>query len=251
MHQPFFSIITVTYNSEKYLKDCILSVMSQSCIDYEHIIVDGFSNDSTPEIINYYRKHFSIVISEPDDGLYFAMNKGISSANGKFVIFLNSDDMFASPHVLQYYKLIASSCKSIKFFFADVNYIHPESKRVKRKWRSHGFTIDKLKFGEIPAHPACLIDTQSFKEGGQFNTLYKFAADADFIIRFLVHLNFDFVYCPFVSHNMRLGGITNNSFSTIFAQNYEIFQSLRSYGVKFSPLVFIILKFISRFSQRF
>tara|TARA_B110000196_G_C21066244_1_gene625024 strand:- start:353 stop:1090 length:738 start_codon:yes stop_codon:yes gene_type:complete len=172
------SIITVTKDSEKYLEENILSVNNQSYKNYEHIIIDGNSNDQTKNIIIKHKEKISYWISEPDQGLYFAMNKGIKKATGDIIGILNSDDIFY-PEALGIVNKYFVNDEKLDFLFGSV---------YKHKLM-HGYKPNKIKwtFGFYTTHSVgFFIKTESQKKIGDYDTQYKWSADYDLFYKMIV-----------------------------------------------------------------
>ena len=173
------SIITVTFNSAKYLTDCIDSVRSQDHPDIEHIIIDGMSTDGTVGIIRRNKSHISTWISEPDRGMYDAINKGIDLATGDIIGILNSDDMFASADVIsQIVKCFKET--GTDSVYGDLVYVHPENtSKVFRYWKGLPYNRARFKTGWMPAHPTFYIKRSLIEEHGTYENHYFTAAEAN------------------------------------------------------------------------
>ena len=179
------SIITVTYNSTATIAMCIASVQKQSYHNIEHIIIDGASKDNTVTIINSMPNRVTKIISEPDLGIYDAMNKGINLASGEIIGILNSDDFFTSEDVV---KKIAAAFKSntIDVVNGDVCFVNPGNlKKVVRYYSSKMFKPSLFRFGFMPAHPGFYVRRKCYEELGLYKTDYKIAADYELLIRYL------------------------------------------------------------------
>ena len=179
------SLITVTYNSIHTIENCLNSVISQNYKNIEHIVIDGASSDGTFELLKSRKDDFSVLISEPDDGMYFALNKAIKYATGDIIGFLHSDDIFASNDVLE---IIASKFNdfSISAVYGDLQYNSPcVNKKVIRLWKSSSFSIDKLKRGWMPPHPTLYIRKYWYDGNYLFDTNFKISADYFSILKFL------------------------------------------------------------------
>ena len=151
------SVITVCYNSAKTLERTLLSVVEQDYQDFEHIVIDGGSSDGSADILANYRTGLAHLMSEPDHGIYDAMNKGLVLARGEVICFLNADDHYASPKVLSQ---VARKMQAQKLdaLMGDVGYFHERSpQRIVRRYRSDRFTPERLGWGWMPAHPALFL----------------------------------------------------------------------------------------------
>ena len=174
------SIITVTYNSSKYLKDCIESVIFQDYKNIEYIIIDGNSTDNTLEIIKSYESNLLIYISEKDNGIYDAINKGIKLSTGDYVGLLHSDDFFKDNTVVS--RIINSfSNFDTDSVYSNSFFINPISNKVTRKYSSQNFKNWKFRFGLMPSHPTFYIKGSKLKSHDLYDNNFKIAADFDFL----------------------------------------------------------------------
>lgn len=249
--QPKISVITVCYNSAAHIADCLRSVDAQTWQNVEHIVVDGASNDATMDIIAAHPKLWRRVLSEPDKGIYDAMNKGLKMATGDIVGFINSDDFYSSPTVLE--KVAAAlSDTSADACYADLCYVDQHDvNSIVRYWRSSAFVPGLFLRGWCPAHPTFYVRGDVFERFGGFDTRYRIAADVELMARFLEVHRISTRYIPEVLVKMRTGGTTNRSVTNIIRQNHEIWRALRSHGLKPSMVTFIANKIFSRGRQFF
>jgi glycosyltransferase len=215
---PTISIITVTFNARGTICDCIESVSEQS-VDVEHIVVDGASTDGTLRAIEHYNDSLSTVVSEPDDGIYDAMNKGLRLATGDVIGILNADDFFASSDVLK--KVVnAFSESDVDACYGDLVYVDSENiKKVTRYWRSGSFKPDKFYLGWMPPHPTFFVRRSVYEKYGLFNLNLGSAADYEIMLRFLLKQQLKAIYIPEVLVNMRIGGESNVSLSNRLIAN--------------------------------
>lgn len=235
-----FSIITATYNSEKYLVDCINSVIKQDCQKVEHIIVDGCSIDKTLSIVKSYKEHFSVVISEKDSGIYDAMNKGISCVTGDVIGILNSDDYYANSKVLSDVENIFKNNEDVDVVYGNLHYVRAEdTTKIVRVWKSKPYYNLFFEFGNVPPHPSFFVRKGVYDKIGLFDTSYKLASDYDLMFRILKINKSKSMYLDEVMVKMRLGGATNKNIKNIFNGNLEIINIWRKNGFKFSGLFFI------------
>lgn len=243
------SIITVCFNSASTIEDTIKSVLSQTHKDIEYIIIDGGSTDETLSIIENYRESISCVISEPDDGLYDAMNKGIRAATGDVIGILNSDDVFENHSVL--FNIAANICDSdVDACYGDLVYVLQNNlSKVVRMWKSCAYEEKLWATGWVPAHPTFFAKAYVYKEYGVFDTSNSLAADYEFLIRVIGKNGIRVKYLPKILVRMRLGGATNKSIKNIVKQNYEIIRSARRNGFNFSVITFIFSKLRIRFHE--
>ncbi len=242
------SVITVTYNSAKTVADTMVSVAMQSYADIEHLVIDGASKDSTLEIVRNHVRSQTRLISQSDDGIYDAMNKGLVLASGEVVGFLNSDDLYADASVLE---KIANAFQdpTVEACYADLVYVSQDNRRVVRYWKSRPFIRGDFAKGWCPAHPTFYVRKSVIERLGLFDQSYKLAADVEFMMRYLERGQIRSVYIPHVLVRMRVGGATNQSWRNIRMQNSEIFSALQKNSVAFSSVKFWLLKVLSRVRQ--
>lgn len=214
------SIITVTYNSASTIKDTLKSVSHQTYDNIEHIIVDGGSRDRTLDIINSF-PHVSNCISEKDEGIYDAMNKGLKMASGDIIGILNSDDMYAHPDVIAHVVELFEK-KESDTVYGDLLYVDQKNlNRVMRRWISGTFKRASFKFGWMPPHPTFFVKKEVYRKAGLFNLTLKFAADYELMLRVLYKHKFNAAYLPEVLVKMRAGGTSNGSLKRRFRANGE------------------------------
>jgi glycosyltransferase involved in cell wall biosynthesis len=211
--RPFLSIITITYNSEKFLEQTIKSVINQGISDIEYIIIDGGSTDGTIDIINKYSNFISYWISEKDNGIYDAINKGIRASNGKYIGIINSDDWYEDG------------------VFAKIEQIFNKSQidiicGILRLWDDNiimgvqGNTESFLKYGMI-SHPTCFVKREVYDSVGLFDINFKIAGDYDFMMR-CFNYNCNFFFSETVIANFRMSGISNSDSSSRISEFYKI-----------------------------
>lgn len=203
------SIITATYNSQDTLKDCLDSVCRQTG-NIEHLVIDGASEDHSVDIARSY-SHVSHVVSEPDHGIYDAMNKGIDYTTGDVVGILNSDDFYADDQVLQKVAAVFKN-PEIDSCYGDLHYVHPvDTEKVTRNWKSGRFHSGKFRWGWMPPHPTFFVRRSVYERFGRFNLELGSAADYELMLRFLVKRQISCQYIPDVLVKMRGGGASNAS----------------------------------------
>lgn len=208
------SLITVTYNSSSTLSTTIQSILSQTYPQIEYIIVDGASKDNTVSIIKEYEPQFKgrlRWISEPDKGLYDAMNKGIRMATGEIVGILNSDDFFTSPNIIQKVVDAFHHDTELKAVYGDVHFVSPDNlDKCVRYYSSKVFNRNLMKLGFMPAHPSFYIRKECFEKYGDYKTDYKIAADFEFLLRVIYKNNIKTLYLPIDMVTMRTGGASTS-----------------------------------------
>lgn len=242
------SVITVVYNNVETIEGTIKSVAEQDYPDIEHIVVDGGSSDGTLEIVEKYRGRLGKVITEPDEGIYHAMNKGLALATGEILGFLNSDDLYADSSVV---RQIASTFQddTVDACYADLVYVSKDNEKVIRYWRSSLFKKNDFMLGWCPPHPTFYARKSIFERLGGFDQSVKIAADVELMMRYLERGGIHVRYIPRVWITMRVGGKTNQSLKNIFQQNKEILRALRRNDVHGSAFFFLAHKVINRVGQ--
>lgn len=212
------SVITVTYNSASTLADTIQSVLNQTYNDIEYIIVDGASKDQTVDIIKSFEPKFEgrmKWISEPDKGLYDAMNKGIKMATGKIIGILNSDDFYTSNSVLQQIVQAFLENNNPDAVYGDVHFVKPDNlNKCVRYYSSKIFRRYLMILGFMPAHPAFYISKTCYEFFGLYKTDYKVAADFEFLLRVIYTRNIDIHYLPLDMVTMRTGGASTSGLAS-------------------------------------
>ncbi|MDY4384038.1 glycosyltransferase family 2 protein [Pectobacterium brasiliense] len=222
------SIITATYNSAKTISDTLKSLNAQTYPDIEYIIIDGGSKDNTLSLIKSSCSRVSVIISEPDKGIYDALNKGIFSATGDIVGFLHSDDFFAYPDAV---KDIVDAMResNADAVYGDLNYISStDNDVIVRKWVSGGFDINKMKLGWMPPHPTFYMKRSCYQRFGSFDLSYRISADYDSLLRYLWIHKITVKYIPKVIINMRVGGMSNRSLSNMIMKTKEDVKAMKS-----------------------
>jgi GT2 family glycosyltransferase len=241
------SIITVTHNPGLVLLDCLNSVASQKYKNIEHIIVDNVSTDGTIPLLNSRRDQFAFLISEKDQGIYEAMNKGLKIATGDIIGFLNSDDFYASNNVLSRVVAIFKDNSSLDACYADLIYVDPiNTNKIIRFWRSSKFVSGLFAKGWCPPHPTFFVRRSVYERFGNFDLNYYIASDVELMMRFLEVQKINARYIPELWIKMRLGGITNKNFKNILIQNKEVLHALKNHNLSVNWISFFIYKIINR-----
>lgn len=244
------SIITVTLNSKSVLSDCLDSVANQSHNNIEHIVIDGGSTDGTLTLLNSRRKNLAIVISEPDNGIYDAMNKGVALAKGEIVGILNSDDFYANDQVISNIIKMFTKDPSLEACYADLIYVDRyKTSKIIRYFKSSKFKQGLFSKGWSPPHPTFFVRRSVYEKFGLFNLDYRIASDIDLMSRFLEIHKIKTKYVPEIWVKMRMGGTTNKSLKNIYKQNREILKSLKKQGLYVNTLGFLINKILNRLTQ--
>ena len=179
-----FSVITVCFNSEKTIERTIKSVLSQSYKNFEYIVVDGRSSDQTTQIIDRYKSSIDVYISEEDQGLYDAMNKGITKSSGDYICILNSDDVYANENILERVSQNLST-QELDILMSDISFFRYENEKklLTRKVKSRWFKKSLLSWGWMPPHPGMFISRKLVNKVGFYDTSYLIASDFDYVLR--------------------------------------------------------------------
>lgn len=234
------SIITVCFNSEKTIEDTLKSVQSQTYSDIEYIVVDGQSKDRTNEIVNEYDDIVSIHVTEKDNGLYDAMNKGISLASGDVIGILNSDDVLADESVIA--QIVSGfDDESVDAVYSDLIYVSEHNlNKPTRLYSSKIFSKRMIKFGIMLPHPTFYVRKKYYETFGVYKTNYRVAADFELLTRFMSK-GIKSIRLPFISVKMREGGISSSGLLWRVHQNFEIARACRENGI-YTNIFLVMLK---------
>jgi len=243
------SIITVVYNNKETIQEAINSVLVQDYGDVEYIIVDGASTDGTVEVVDqairiHSNKNIKF-ISENDNGIYDAMNKGIDLANGDIVGILNSDDLYYDKHCLSIV-MNEFQNRNTDSVFADLVYVRPNNPdKVVRYYSSANFSPQKFAYGWMPAHPTFFVKRKCYEKYGKYKTNYTIAADYELLVRFFTTCNISYSYIPKVLVRMRVGGVSTKSCKSNWILNREIVRACSENGIK-TNLIKVVSKYPSK-----
>lgn len=225
------SVITVAYNSAATIADTMDSVAMQTHTDLEHLVVDGASKDDTVKIAQAHGTPRTLIRSEPDKGIYDAMNKGLARATGDIVCFLNADDAYADAGVLD---RVAHEMElhRLDALFGDVVFFRADApQRSVRRYRSDRFAPDRLAYGWMPAHPALFMKRSIYEQLGGFRTHFRIAGDFDFIARAFGPGRLRYRHLPDIMVRMQAGGVSNAGLRSKWRLNREVLQSCRENGI--------------------
>ena len=240
------SIITATYNSAATLRTTFDSILQQTYRDIDYIVIDGGSTDGTLDIIREYEPRFAghlRWISEPDHGIYDAMNKGIRMAKGDVVGILNSDDFFSSDDILA---TVASNITDVDAVYADIHFVRPDNlSRCVRHYSSRNFRPWTVRFGYMPAHPSFFVRRHIYERYGLYSLDYKIASDFDMMVRlFCKHkIRARYIARDFVT--MRTGGISTSNLSHRILITREDARACRANGI-YSNFILCSVKYITK-----
>lgn len=242
------SIITVCKNAADMVGGCIRSVQDQTHHDLEHWIIDGASTDSTLAEIKASGHPEEFLLSEPDSGLYEAMNKGLALATGEVIGFLHADDLYAHSRVLE---TVANTIKAapIDACYADLAYVDPEDlDHITRFWKSETYRPGLFRKGWMPPHPTFFARREVYGKLGNFDTQFTIGADWDLLLRFIEVNQIPTQYVPGLWIKMRKGGASNRSLSNIILNNRQCLKAFGKYGLHPS-LAYPFYKLFHRLSQ--
>ncbi len=234
-----FSVITVCYNSAKTLERTLLSVDAQDHACVEHIVIDGGSTDDTCDLVYRTGHRVAYFVSEPDRGIYDAMNKGLARATGDFVAFLNADDWYAHPGVLSRVASLLTK-KPVDMVFGDVCFFAADkSQTLLRRYRSDRFSPSRLGWGWMPAHPGLFARRSLFERTGAFSTDYKIAGDYEWIARTFRSTKVDYAHMGEVLVHMQAGGVSNRGLRSTILLNREVLRACRDNGIRTNWLMLL------------
>lgn len=228
---PLISVITASYNRSGVILGALQSVAAQGYPEVEQVVVDGGSSDGTVEIVRGFPGRRMKFLSEPDSGIYDALNKGIGMATGEVIGLVHSDDLLAGDTVLQSVA-DAFADPALDLVYGDLEYVsRRDTSRVVRRWEAGAFSRSKLRRGWMPPHPTVFARRRVFDRLGTYDTSYRIAADYEALLRFLTADWVQVAYIPRVMVKMRTGGASNGSVGRILRKSREDYRALRSTGV--------------------
>lgn len=240
------SIITSCYNREVTIQSAIESVLAQDYPNIEYIIVDGASKDNSMAIINRYTDRISTIISEPDRGMYEAINKGIRAATGDVIGLLHSDDFFYAADTIS--RMVAEFEKTqADFIYGNGLFVDAEAaSQIVRNWISGTYTKAKVRRGWLPLHPTVYIRRECFSKWGLYDESFKIAADSDFLVRYLYETDLKVAYLNEYIVRMRMGGLSTDRkrMKQKWAEDMRLY---RAHG--FNPYWALSLKIASKVPQ--
>lgn len=225
------SIITVCYNSADTIAATLTSVATQTHASIEHIVIDGGSTDTTLQQIQQYGQHVSTLVSEPDRGIYDAMNKGLARATGDVVAFLNADDRYAHADVLAD---IATQMEheNLDALMGDVAFFRAEApNQLVRRYSSSRFKPERLAWGWMPSHPALFIRKGIYERVGPFRTDFKIAGDYEWIARAFKGGHLQYQYKKTVLVRMQMGGVSTRGWRNTLLLNQEVLRACKDNGI--------------------
>ncbi len=225
------SVITAVYNRVDSIAQAVHSVQAQSWTNVEHVLIDGASTDGTLDVLRAVLNAQTVLLSEPDKGIYDALNKGLAHASGDVIGLMHSDDFYADNDVLQSVAA-AFADPDVDAVYGDLDYVaKADTSRIIRRWRSGQYNPAKLAHGWMPPHPTLYLRRNVIERWGGFDTRFRIAADYDAMLRYLAQGQIRPVYIPRVLVKMRVGGESNRSLARIWLKTREDYSALRCNGV--------------------
>jgi glycosyltransferase len=244
------TVITVCYNSAETIEDTIRSVLSQDHPDLEYIVIDGASTDDTLKILSKYRDRISQLVSERDNGLYDAINKGLALAKGDVIAILHADDIYTDKSVLSAVAAVFNE-RQTDTVYGDLQYVdRKDVSLIRRQWVSGQYSHGMFLRGWMPPHPAFFVKRSCYEKYGNFSTQLKSAADYEMMLRLLHKHRCSTSYLPQLLVKMRTGGKSNISLSNRIRANREDKQAWIMNGLKPGMFTFI-RKPLSKLGQFF
>lgn len=241
------SLITAVYKSAETVGEAIASVAKQTHVDLEHVIVEGASNDGSLEAVKRAGHDRMRLISEPDTGIYNALNKGIKLATGDVIGFIHSDDFLAHEGVLARISA-AFEDPSVEAVFSNLDYVsQADTSQIIRHWSTGAFHPRRLKYGWMPAHPTLYLRREVYERFGGYDENFRISADYDFILRYFSQMTGKSAYIPEVLYKMRLGGVSNRNFAKVRQKMDEDLLAIRRNHV--GGLHTLALKNLSKVGQ--
>lgn len=247
-HTDKVTLVTVCYNSSSFIEDTLRSVRNQCVQPDEYIIIDGGSTDGTLDIINKNKDLVTKLVTEADDGIYDAMNKGLALATKRYIGFLNSDDVLADSHVIR--DLKDAMGQGFRIIYGDIAYRTRQKDDIVRYWKSGDGNFSDFADGWHTPHPAFYAETSLCREVGGFNTDYTISADFDLMLTAFRDAGNRIFYLSRALVLMREGGESGKSIANIFRGNKQVLESLRSKGIQASWW-YVVSRLISKFKLRF
>lgn len=244
------SIITVCYNSAETIEATLKSVVSQEYPHMEYILIDGGSSDNTLKIINSYKEKIAVVVSEKDEGIYFAINKGIALATGEVVGILHADDFYTDSSIIS--KVMkAFENSGLDTLYGDLQYVdRSQTSKIIRNWKAGSYKPELFLKGWMPPHPAFFVRKKCYTTHGVFNTSLRTSADYELMLRLLYRHQCSTIYLPEVLVKMRVGGQSNQSLMNRIRANQEDRKAWKLNGLTANALTFV-RKPLSKLKQFF
>lgn len=233
------SVITVCYNAEATIARTIDSFLEQDYPDREMIVIDGASKDGTCDVVRGYNSPLIRLYSEPDKGIYDALNKGIAKAEGEVIGLLHANDFFAFPRVLSRIAE-AFAAPEREAVFADIVFFAPgRPEKITRRYRSDRFSADRLRFGWMPAHPTLFLRRGVFDRFGLYRTDYRIAGDFEFVARIFKDKTLNYLGYKEIWTKMESGGASTAGLRSKITLNKEVLRACRDLGIETNLLMLL------------
>ena len=246
------SVVTVSFNAAATIADTIASVQAQDHAELEHIVIDGASTDGTQAIVDRMADHRTVFVSEPDRGLYDAMNKGIARASGDVIGILNADDFYAHASVLSHVAACFAEASPVDAVLGDLAFLahDPAERRLGRRYRSRRFRPGRIAWGWMPAHPSMFVTRDAYSRVGPYRTDYRISADYEFVARAFGRYGLSYRHLEEILVLMRPGGISTRGVRSKWIINVESVRACRDNGIR-SNLLMIMTKYPLKILDRF
>lgn len=242
------TLITVVFNAKATIASCIASVLAQDYPDVEYLVIDGQSTDGTLAILERFRPQLSLLVSEADKGMYDALNKGIALATGDVIGILNADDELADAGVVSAV-VNAFHSTGADGVYGNLDYVDAaDTSKVIRKWRTKQVSGTAMRFGWMPAHPTLYLKKETFDHFGHYSLVHGSAADYELMLRFIYRHNIDIRFLNKLMVNMRVGGMSNQSWKHRWSALVNDFKALKNNQVPF-PVFVVLFKKLSKVFQ--
>lgn len=245
------TLLTAAYNSAKTIRDTLKSIEIQTYPNIEHIVIDGASKDDTVEVVRKEGRRVTRIVSEPDKGIYDAYNKGIGLGSGEVIGFLNSDDFYAHPQVIERVMELFARDPQLDAVHADLVYVDQvDVSKITRLWKGQRMTPGLVRRGFHPAHPTLFLRRRVYERAGGFDQSYRMAADVEFMNRIFGRFGVRDAHINDIWVIMREGGMTGGGFRSILRQNVEVKRGQKANGIRSPLLLFTLSKLFNRSLQR-
>lgn len=240
------TIITVCFNSEKTIEQTIKSVFEQTYKDIEYLIIDGGSRDQTLSILNKYKRANLRILSEPDNGIYDAMNKGIYYANGKIIGYLNSDDFYHNPFVIE--KIAnAFNLKKVDCVFGDIVYVNKSNTDlIQRHWLNTDFYPGAFIKGWHPPHPAFFVKKSIYEKYGNYDLSFEISSDFELMLRLIEKYKISSYYLPELIVKMRAGGESGKNIRNIFIGNMNVLRAFKKNNIPVNRIMYLLIRLLPK-----